>query len=465
MRATRWLLRVATVCASVVSLSARQTAQGSSADTLVADALRQAALEHKRVIVVFGASWCMPCRDLDAFLNSPDASRAIGRRYLLRHLTVFEREDKIALNTPGGESLFNRLAGDGIPLIVFFDAAGQTVGIWNDGLPDQTGRAKFLKLFTDHAPNIAIDDRETMATHLRHGLGVYTISGLVTDERGQPANGVDVSVVSGTYRSDGQRIPIWGPRSRTDETGRYSIEGVPAGEYQVVANSTAASGVLSVTLRPREDRDGVDVRLAPVRLVRVSGIAVQSSGQAIANRKVTLVNLDHPTVTYHSVTGGDGAFSLDAARPGRYNATVTVPSSSAPGVLLEAAMRPVLIVGAPIDALKLTTEQAGALSGTVTFDGGHMTSAERAAIRVVAVAVAPEPGTPSTDVKVSVGHDGRFTLRGLFGPRVLRVHGLPAGWKLASARINTANAERSPTNFTGLPPIEGAKIVIARDRR
>jgi thiol-disulfide isomerase/thioredoxin len=464
MRATPWLLRVAAMCACVVSLAARQTASVSSADTLVADAVRQAALEHKGVIVVFGASWCMPCRDVDAFLNSPDASRTIGRHYLLRHLTIFEREDKIAFNTPGGESLFNRLAGNGIPLIAFFDAGGRTVGIWNDGLPDQAGRAKFLKLFIDNAPNLAIDARETMATSLKHGLGVYTISGLVTDERLQPANDVDVSVVSSTYRSGGQHIPVWGPHSKTDETGRYSIEGATGGEYQVVVNSTTASGVLPVTLRPREDREGVNLRLAPARPVGVRGIAVRSDGQAIAHRNVTLVNLDHPTVTYHSVTGGDGAFSLDA-RAGRYNATVTVPSPSAPGVLLEAAMRPLLIVDAPIDGLKLTAEPAGALSGTLTIDGGQMTSAERAAIRVVAVAVEPEPGTPSNDVKVSVGNDGRFTLRGLFGPRVLRVAGLPAGWKLASARINTTNAETQPTDFTGLPIIDGAKIAVARGRR
>ena len=458
-RSVIWIMALSACAASP---TVQQSATPQSADALVDNAVHQAANEHKAVIVVFGASWCPPCTEVDAFFKAADVHNAVSNNYLIRHLTIWERGERATLNTPGSEAMFNQIGGDGIPLIAFLDPSGRSRDVWNNGLPSDVNRAEFLRLFTENRPNLTAGDRALLLTDLKHALGVYSVSGRVVDAHGQPASGASVSVVSGAYTSSGQWAPRWGPRTKTDQAGGYNVEGLTAGEYQVVADSDAEGAVVSLALRAREDRSDVDIQLAPIRSTQIKGVAHGSSGQPVARRRITLTNLDRPMLTYSCLTGADGAFSFDEVRPGRYNAAfrITSPSTS-PGTLVEAVLEPLLIVGSPLSAVKLTAKKAGTLSGVVTFDGGQMTTAQLSGVRIVAVVVEPEPGAPSEDVEVAVGSDRHFALHGLFGPRVLRVSGLPPVWKLESARINGDDATASPIDFTGLAPIDGAHIVLS----
>jgi thioredoxin 1 len=57
----------------------------------IEDALKQAAREHKRVLVDFGGNWCGDCKVLDINLRKPENEALLARHYVLVHVNVGEK--------------------------------------------------------------------------------------------------------------------------------------------------------------------------------------------------------------------------------------------------------------------------------------------------------------------------------------------------------------------------------------
>ncbi len=57
-------------------------AEVPTADQVLAPAKAKAAAEHKAIFVHFGASWCVWCKRLDAFLERPDIRPAFERYFV-----------------------------------------------------------------------------------------------------------------------------------------------------------------------------------------------------------------------------------------------------------------------------------------------------------------------------------------------------------------------------------------------
>jgi thioredoxin-related protein len=68
----------------------------AAANDVVKDACREAAASHKKVLILFHASWCHWCRKLDTLLSSPDCKDLFGQSYVIRHLTVMDQLGMIA---------------------------------------------------------------------------------------------------------------------------------------------------------------------------------------------------------------------------------------------------------------------------------------------------------------------------------------------------------------------------------
>ena len=143
---TRGRMVATAIIATVITLLSRGVPQAQAgaqgplaADVLVSKAVKTAKAEHKVVLIEFGASWCVWCRHFDAFVHSTEVKSIIAANYVIVNLTVQERDDKKALENPGGEDLMNTWGGKeaGLPFYVFLNAAGVKIADSN-GMPDGT---------------------------------------------------------------------------------------------------------------------------------------------------------------------------------------------------------------------------------------------------------------------------------------------------------------------------------------
>jgi thiol:disulfide interchange protein len=90
----------------------------------IAAALRTATGDHKRVILVLGANWCIWCRRLHAaFENDPAVSRALKKDFVLVDIDVNNRKG-VDRNADVVARYGNPVKG-GIPAIVVLDSNGK----------------------------------------------------------------------------------------------------------------------------------------------------------------------------------------------------------------------------------------------------------------------------------------------------------------------------------------------------
>ena len=61
---------------------------GLNAHVEIADALKKASQQHKRVLLVFGANWCYDCHVLDLAFHRPDVTAVLNPNYVVVHVDV-----------------------------------------------------------------------------------------------------------------------------------------------------------------------------------------------------------------------------------------------------------------------------------------------------------------------------------------------------------------------------------------
>lgn len=165
-----------------LSAPAVRAQQRTSADEVLAAAKTDAATQHKDIFLVFGASWCPPCRELDSFMADREIRPILEKYFVMAHLSVFEQRGKHPeLNNPGGEKLVADFGGEagGVPFLVFLDAQGHP--LINSNRP-VTGKPKgenvgypalpeeinwFMSMLRQTLPTLTAADARTIETWLR----------------------------------------------------------------------------------------------------------------------------------------------------------------------------------------------------------------------------------------------------------------------------------------------------------
>jgi len=120
----------------------------------VAAAVGRAAAEHKRVLLIFGANWCIWCHRLHSTLeNSPEVARALRRDFVLVDVDV---------NTRNGVSRnadvfakYGHPTKQGIPVLLVLDSNGKLLTTKDSGeLEEGAGHspAKIRSFFASWAP-------------------------------------------------------------------------------------------------------------------------------------------------------------------------------------------------------------------------------------------------------------------------------------------------------------------------
>lgn len=147
-----------------------------AAETVVAGAVKTAKSGGKAVLIEFGASWCTWCRNFEAFVKAPETAPIIAKHFQVLNLIVRERDEKKALEHPGGNELMDRWGGakSGLPFYVFLDGTGQKVADSNamlDGsnigfpaVPQEI--TAFMTLMRKAAPAMTTEERDSLQAYL-----------------------------------------------------------------------------------------------------------------------------------------------------------------------------------------------------------------------------------------------------------------------------------------------------------
>src|SRR5665213_2898656 len=95
--------------------------------TILKNARDEARKENKNVFVIFHASWCVWCHRMDSAMNDKNIQPFFNKNYVIKHLTVDERDDKKYLENPGAKELLTKYHGDaqGIPYWFIIDPNGK----------------------------------------------------------------------------------------------------------------------------------------------------------------------------------------------------------------------------------------------------------------------------------------------------------------------------------------------------
>jgi thioredoxin 1 len=124
MALTRTLSRVAIVFSLVVVGACSQEwtgpyDAGAEPATEFDKAMKQAILEDKFVLVVFGANWCADCRALEERLSTEPLHRFVNEKFISMHVDIGNWDKNMAF-----AATFGRPVDKGIPSIAIVDKDG-----------------------------------------------------------------------------------------------------------------------------------------------------------------------------------------------------------------------------------------------------------------------------------------------------------------------------------------------------
>jgi thiol-disulfide isomerase/thioredoxin len=152
-----------------------------SADQVLAQAEATAKAEHKKILLVFSASWCGPCHELEKFLDDPVVRSVMDKQFVTAHLDVMEnKKDQLHASSPGGELEMAKLGGGGggVPYFAMLDDTGEWITdskmpARDDGPPENLGYPSgsaqidwFIHMVKKAAPDMAVEDVKTLRDFL-----------------------------------------------------------------------------------------------------------------------------------------------------------------------------------------------------------------------------------------------------------------------------------------------------------
>ena len=326
------------------------------------------------------------------------------------------------------------------------------------------------------------------------------ITGRITDEFGDPMTDVQVQAMRYQFVNGERQLVNAGRVAQTDDLGQFRVFGLMPGDYVVRASlrlnqnpdtmnqpdpvgypGTYYPGVVdvtqaqSVTVTLGQELSSVAFPLVPARLSRVSGIVMGSDGRPLGGGMIMLrPRGSNGMGALRAAFGGgnqirpDGSFQLTGVPPGDYVLDVQQRPQNVRNLqeinlsLLEFASMPLTVSG-DIDNLTVVTTPVVTMSGRVVFPGQ---TAPQSNMQVVAN---PSAGASSPVAMMMaaralgggrVNQDGTFELRGLAGPRLIRVQGVPSGWALKSVTVEGNEVTDTPFEFKPGTSVSGVVITM-----
>jgi tetratricopeptide (TPR) repeat protein len=94
----------------------------------IEEALKQAVIEKKRVLLMFGGNWCYDCHVLDRALHESDAGKIVKESFLLVHVDIGEGDKNLGL-----VKKYKTTLDKGVPVVVILGSDGSALYSSDDG--------------------------------------------------------------------------------------------------------------------------------------------------------------------------------------------------------------------------------------------------------------------------------------------------------------------------------------------
>ena len=311
------------------------------------------------------------------------------------------------------------------------------------------------------------------------------ITGRVLDEFGDPVAGARVQALRYQLTQGTRHLTPIGIMAQSDDTGAFRLYGLMPGDYYVSAMLRALPvddpneatgyaptyypGTGSVTeaqpvpLAVAEEAS-ISFALMPVRTARVSGSVVDSTGAPFANGVVMLMNADSIDAPPAAFGAGnrirsDGTFTISNVAPGSYTLrAATGGPGRAADADAEMGSLPVTVAGEDLKGLTVMTNRGATLTGTVSGAQESTAKLPTTGLQIAAQPVTFERGLGARPARVDA--DGTFKVTNLFGPRLIRVTGLPQEWALEAVIVAGSDVTDRPVNFQPNDEVKDAQIVL-----
>lgn len=165
-----------------VGASAQETPSQSApqpAQTIIARSIKEAKTSHKRVFLLFHATWCGWCKRLDKAIGEPDINKILTANYVITHLDVLEHDaaKKARFENPGADKILETLGGakSGLPFYAILDEKGKKLADSNVmpnkeniGYPGEPNEIDaFVSILKQTAPHLNSEQSAQLTTYFR----------------------------------------------------------------------------------------------------------------------------------------------------------------------------------------------------------------------------------------------------------------------------------------------------------
>jgi len=312
------------------------------------------------------------------------------------------------------------------------------------------------------------------------------LDGRVLGEDGEPTEGITVSAVRMAYSPNGPRPSPVG-QATTDDLGHFRVHSLPPGDYYLQAvpstralaagrgtavartyypGTATVNDAKLVTLAIGQDAVGLDFVIRRVPVARVSAQVLDSTGKAppACGWRLMPVGGGPAGTSGFVVPATPARIDYPAVPPGQYWLLAT--ATPAPGADVEFGLTQISVAGEDLSGISIHTERGARVEGRLVIDGQASLPPATSA-QVVPHDVEfefPNPDARPTSSPavgpVRVAADGGFVIASLFGPKLLRVAGLPPEWALKGVWLGDAEITDVVTDFKATASPAALRVVV-----
>jgi hypothetical protein len=327
------------------------------------------------------------------------------------------------------------------------------------------------------------------------------IAGRIVDEFSEPVAEATVAAMRYRYINGRRRLIPAGRFAQTDDGGHFRIYGLAPGDYYLSATlrpagmmgiessdsttsyaptyypgtaSTQQAERISVGLGA--EMSGVTFSLLPVRTVKITGTAVDSSGRPMAGAFVMLredMRAGDGGMMMSFGGGGnrvrdDGSFILPNIAPGDYVLEARPMMMMGPGRRgdedPEVAFMALSVGGEDVTGVSLVGTKGTPIRGRVTLQPASAATGVKPS-EISVNAMAADADAPmifmGREMRDGLDDDWTFEVRAIQSPVFLRTFRVPSGYTLKSVLVGGQDVTDRGLAFKPGEPVSGVEIVIS----